>query len=62
MEVAWFSTPEEGATKLQQDQDPVNCVFFFSWEGVVHHKYAPPGQTTNKEYYLYVLRLSRDAL
>ena len=28
---------------------------FFDWEGVVHHKYTPPGQTINKEYYLNVL-------
>ena len=28
---------------------------FFDWEGVVHHKYASPGQTINKEYYLNVL-------
>ena len=35
---------------------------FFDWEGVVHQKYAPPGQTINKEYYLNVLCLLRDAI
>ena len=53
MEVTWFSTPEEDAAKWQQDQDHVNCVFY--WEGVVHHMYVPPGQIINKEYYLNVL-------
>ena len=28
---------------------------FFDWEGVVHHEYAPPSQTINKEHYLNVL-------
>ena len=27
MEVTWFSTPKEGAAKLQQGQDHVNCAF-----------------------------------
>ena len=35
---------------------------FFEWEGVVHHEYAPPGQTINKEYYLNVLCRLRDAV
>ena len=35
---------------------------FFDWEGVVHHKYDPPGQTINKEYYLNVLCWLRDAI
>ena len=34
----------------------------FEWEGVVHHEYAPPGQTINKEYYLNVLDWLRDAI
>ena len=34
----------------------------FDWEGVVHHKYASPGQTINKEYYLSVLRWLTHAL
>ena len=53
LEVSWFSMPEEGLTKSQQDQD---------WEGVVHHKHTPPGQTINKEYYLNVLSLLRNAI
>ena len=32
------------------------------WEGGVHHKYAPPGQTITKEYYLNVLHQMRDTI
>ena len=59
MEVTWFFTPEESAAKSQQDQDQLTV--FFDWKGAVH-KYAPPGQTINKEYYHKVLRWLRDAI
>ena len=52
-------SPEEGLAKLQQDQDHVNCVF--DW-GVVHHEYAPPDLTINKEYYINVLHQLKDAM
>jgi len=29
---------------------------FLASEGIVHHEYAPDGQTINKEFYLEVLR------
>jgi len=35
--------------------------FFYS-EGIVHHKYAPDGQTINKESYLKVLRRLRESV
>ncbi|XP_065299998.1 histone-lysine N-methyltransferase SETMAR-like [Dermacentor albipictus] len=35
---------------------------FFDSRGVVHHKYAPRGQTITKEYYRDVLRRLRDAV
>ena len=60
MEVAWFSTPEEGTAELQEDQDHVNCVF--DWEGVVPHEYTPPGQTISKECCLNVLHWLGDAI
>jgi hypothetical protein len=28
---------------------------FFNHEGIIHHEYAPDGQTVNKEYYAEVL-------
>jgi len=33
---------------------------FFDYKGIVHHEYAPPGQTVNKEYYREVLRRLRE--
>ena len=38
------------------------CNCGFGWEGVVHHEYAPPGQTINKKYGLNVLCWLRDAI
>jgi hypothetical protein len=35
---------------------------FFDYCGIVHHSYAPEGQTINKEYYLEVIRHLRDAI
>jgi hypothetical protein len=34
---------------------------FFDHEGVIHHEYAPNGQTVNKEYYVEVLHRLHDA-
>jgi len=52
---------EEGAANSEQRQGHVAC-FFFDHEGVVHHEYAPPGQTITKDYYIEVLRQLRDAV
>ena len=43
--------------KAQQSHSKIKATLtvFFDWEGVVHHKYAPPGQTVNEEYCLRVL-------
>jgi hypothetical protein len=35
---------------------------FFDYRQIVHHSYAPEGQTINKEYYLEVIRHLRDAV
>ena len=35
---------------------------FFDSEGIVHHEYAPDGQTINKEFYLEVLRRLRESV
>jgi predicted class III extradiol MEMO1 family dioxygenase len=40
----------------------VRLIVFFDHEGVVHHEYAPDGQTLNKEYYTEVLRWLHDAV
>jgi len=35
---------------------------FFKSEGIVHHEYAPDGQTINKEFYVEVLRRLRESV
>ena len=40
----------------------VMLTVFFDYQGVVHHEYAPKGQTITKEYYIDVLRRLRDAI
>jgi hypothetical protein len=35
---------------------------FFDHEGIIHHEYAPNGQTVNKEYYVEVLCQLCDAV
>lgn len=40
----------------------VMLTVFFDYQGVVHHEYAPKGQTITKEYYIDVLRRLRDAV
>ena len=35
---------------------------FSDHDGVVHHEYAPPGQTITKEYYIKFLPRLRDAV
>ena len=60
MEVTWASTSEEGAAKSEQRQGHVTV--FLDHEGVVHHEYAPPGQTITKDYNIEVFRRLRDAV
>ena len=40
----------------------VMLTVFFDIRGIVHHEYAPEGQTVTKEYYQDVLRRLRDAV
>jgi histone-lysine N-methyltransferase SETMAR len=35
---------------------------FFDYRGIVHHRYAPEGQTINKEYNLEIVHHLRDAV
>jgi len=37
-------------------------IVFFDFNGIVHHKFLPQGQTINKEYYLQVQRRLREAI
>jgi hypothetical protein len=40
----------------------VMLTVFFNHEGIIHHEYAPDGQTVNKEYYIEVLCQLCDAV
>jgi len=55
-----FPRPKK-ASQVRNNVKVMLTVFFYSC-GVVHHKYAPQGQNSNKEYYLEVLRRLRDAV
>ena len=48
-------------TRCEGNEGHVTGVFFYS-EGIVHHEYAPDGQTINKEFYVDVLRRFRESV
>ncbi|RLU15332.1 hypothetical protein DMN91_012326 [Ooceraea biroi] len=60
----WATREKSRPKKARQSQSNVKAMLtvFFDQEGVVHHEYAPQGRTTNKEYYLEVLKRLCDAL
>ena len=60
----WQSPQDPRPKKARQVRSNVKVMLtvFFDHRGVVHHEYAPQGQTVNKEYYLEVQRRLRDAI
>ena len=49
--------------KARQDRSNIKVLLtFFDSRGVVHHEYAPQGQTVTKEYYKGVLYHLRNAV
>jgi hypothetical protein len=40
----------------------VVMVVFFDWQGVIHYKFVPRGQTANKEFYVAVLKHLRETV
>jgi len=52
VEGSLVSATKEGAP----GKTKVMLLAFFDSEGIVHHEYAPDGQTINKEFYLEFLR------
>lgn len=60
----WKTREEQRPKKARQSRSNVKTMItvFFDQDGIVHHEYAPRGQTVNKEYYLEVLRRLRDAV
>lgn len=60
----WKHPESPRPKKVRQSRSNVKVMLtvFFDHEGIVHHEYAPAGQTITKEYYLEVLRRLRDAV
>ena len=60
----WESSGSLCLKKAQQSHNKIKTTLtvFFDWEGVVHHKYTPPGQKINREHYLNILPWLRDAM
>jgi hypothetical protein len=56
-----FFIPKAQKSKTGAEQSQGAAVFF-DYRGIVHHSYAPEGQTINKEYYLEVICHLRDAV
>ena len=50
------SSPRPKKGHQVQSKTKVMLLLFFDSEGIVHHKYAPDGQTINKEFRVEVLR------
>jgi len=48
----WKSPESPRPKKVRQSRNNVKVMLtvFFNHEGVVHHEYAPPGQTITKDY------------
>ena len=60
----WKHLESPRPKKAQQVCSKVKVMLtcFFYSRGIVHHKYAPEGQTISKEYYLQVLHCRRKAV
>ena len=50
--------------KVRQIRSNVKVLItvFFDYHGVVHQEFLPKGRTVNKEYYIEVMRLLREAI
>ncbi|KAJ4435632.1 hypothetical protein ANN_18248, partial [Periplaneta americana] len=55
-------SPRPKKARQVQSKIKVMLTVFFDVRGIVHHEYAPEGQTVTKEYYHDVLRRLRDAV
>jgi hypothetical protein len=59
----WKHPTSPRPKKAQQVRNNVRVIlFFFDYWSFVHRKYAPLGQTVNKEYYQEILRHLQDAV
>ena len=55
-------SPRPKKARMSRSNMKVMLVVFFDWQGVIHYKFIPRGQTVNKEFYVAVLKLLREAL
>lgn len=60
----WKTATSPRPKKARQVRSSVKVMLtvFFDHKGVVHHEYAPQGQTITKQYYVQVLTRLRDAV
>jgi len=56
------TSPRPKKGRQVRSKTMVMLLAFFDSEGIVHHKYAPDGQTISKEFYVEVLRRLRDSV
>jgi hypothetical protein len=57
-----FFIPKAQKAQRVWSKVKVLLTVFFDYRRIVHHSYAPEGQTINKKYYLKVIRHLRDAV
>jgi histone-lysine N-methyltransferase SETMAR len=64
MKLQWKHSSSPRPKKIERVQSKVKVLLtvFFDYRGIVHHSYAPEGQTINEEYYLEVIRHLLDAV
>jgi len=53
------TSPRPKKWRQVRSKTKVMLLAFFDFEVIVHHEYAPVGQTINKEFYVEVLRRLR---
>jgi hypothetical protein len=53
VEAFFIPKAQKSTTGAEQSQGAADC---FLYRGIMHHSYAPEGQTISKEYYLEVIR------
>ena len=60
----WFrpTSPRPKMGRQVRSKTKVMLMAFFDSEGIVHHEYAPDGQTINEEFYMGVLPRLRESV
>lgn len=53
---------KEQRNRTKLDPTPRQCSLFFYSRGIGHHKFAPPSQTVNRQFYVEVPKLFKARL